>query len=328
MSRRMAGSALSLAILFLLSAGNPVLADQKPANAGTKATLEVEFTLSGAYSNSGDLGSTDWKLLRHFKATFEIRAQELAKFGSIDQSHQIEMQPETQALGQQGQQMAVDNADMMARAEAIVAECGEDEACIERKVIELSQNPDAQGGLQQLSTDGQAMNKSVEAWDAKSPPRYQLWKDPNDKAPKGKGRASVKESLVQKTYFPICTEGEVCTTTRDRDGTQDYDTAKEAILTMTMVEVDTVENLISLTIPWPVVMITVNEVTQDGGGKKTMPLAIAQQLEMIQKHTNIVGRPIKGSYRDQSGEDSFQLPGLEDYDAPIDVKMRWLFKVL
>jgi hypothetical protein len=328
MSRRIAGSALSLATLFLLSAVNPILADQKPAKPGTKATLEVEFTLSGKFSESGDLGSTDWNVNRHFKAIFEIKAQELAKFGFLDQSHQVEMQPETQALGQQSQQMAVDNADMMAKAQAIADACGDDEACIEQKVWELSQDPNAQPGLNQLSSDGKAMNQSVEAWDAKSPPRYQLWKDPNDKAPKGKASASVKESLVQKTYFPICTEGEVCTMTRDRDGSQDYDTAKEAILTMTMVEVDTVKNLISLSIPWPVVMINMKEVTQDGGGKKTMPLANAQQLEMIQKHTNIIGRPIEGSYKDQSGEDSFQLPGLEDYNAPIDVKMRWRFKVL
>lgn len=75
-------------------------------------------------------------------------------------------------------------------------------------------------------------------------------------------------------------------------------------------------------------MISINEVTQDGGGKKTIPLANAQQLEMIKKHTTIVGRPINGSYQDQSGEDSFQLPSLEDYNAPIDVKMRWHFKVL
>ena len=328
MSRRIAGSVLSLATLFLLSAVNPGFADQKPAKPGAKATLEVEFTLSGKYSDSGDLGSTDWSVNRHFKATFEIKAQELAKFGFLDQSHQVEMQPETQALGQQSQQMAVDNADMMAKAQAIADACGDDEACIEKKVWELSQDPNAQPGLNQLSSDGKAMGESVEAWDAKSPPRYQLWKDPNDNAPKGKGSASVKESLVQKTYFPICTEGEVCTTTRDRDGTQEYDTAKEAILTMTMVEIDTAENLIGLSIPWPVVMINVNEVTQDGGGKKTMPLANAQQLELIQKHTNIIGRPIKGSYKDQSGEDSFQLPGLEDYNAPIDVKMRWHFKVL
>lgn len=97
---------------------------------------------------------------------------------------------------------------------------------------------------------------------------------------------------------------------------------------MTMVEVDTAKNLISLSIPWPVVMISINEVTQDGGGKTTIPVAYAQQLEVIQKHTNIIGRPIKGSYRDQKGEDSFQLPNLEDYNAPIDVKLRRHFKVL
>ena len=202
MSRGFAASALSLATVFLLSAVNPVLADQKPAKPGAKAILEVEFTFSGAYSDSGDLGSTDWKVNRHFKATFELRAQELAKFGFLDQSHQVEMLPETQALGEQGQQMANNNADMMARAEAIVAECGEDEACIERKVIELSQDPNAQPGLNQLSSDGQAMSNSVEAWDSKSPPRYQLWKDPNNKAPKGKGSASIKKVAGEEDLLP------------------------------------------------------------------------------------------------------------------------------
>jgi hypothetical protein len=172
------------------------------------------------------------------------------------------------------------------------------------------------------------MSQSVEAWDSKSPPRYQLWKDPNNKAPKGKGSASMKESLVKKTYFPICIDSEVCTETRDRDGVQDYDMAKEAALTMTMVEVDTAKNLISLTLPWPAVMITFSEVTQSGAGKNTVPIANAQGSADVGKHIQIVGRPIKGSYTDQSGEDSFQLPGMDDYDAPIDVKMRWHFKVL
>jgi hypothetical protein len=104
--------------------------------------------------------------------------------------------------------------------------------------------------------------------------------------------------------------------------------AKEAALTMTMVEVDTAKNLISVALPWPVVMITVSEVTQNGAGKKTLPLANAQELAGVNNHALIVGRPIKGSYTDQSGEDSFQLPSLDDYNAPINVKMRWHFKVL
>jgi hypothetical protein len=104
--------------------------------------------------------------------------------------------------------------------------------------------------------------------------------------------------------------------------------AKEAALTMTMVEVDTAKNLISLTLPWPAVMITFSEVTQSGAGKNTVPIANAQGSADVGKHIQIVGRPIKGSYTDQSGEDSFQLPGMDDYDAPIDVKMSWHFKVL
>lgn len=327
MSLRSLGRAAALAGLVFVTYSPTVLADGG-AKPGTKAILEVEYSFTGKYSNSGDLGSTDWQVSRQFKATFEITAQKLDKFGFLDQSHKLEMQDDTQALGQQVQQTATNNADMMARAEAIVAECGEDEACIEQKVMELSQNPDAQGSIQQLSADGQATSKSVEAWDAKSPPRYQLWKEPSNTAPKGKASASVKETLVKKTYFPICTSAEVCTETRDRDGAQDYDTAKEAPLTMTMVEIDTVKNLISLSLPWPVVMIDVKEITQDGSGQKTLVLANAQELEMANKHIQIVGRPIKGSHKDQSGEDSFQLPSLEDYGAPIDVKLRWHFKVL
>jgi hypothetical protein len=59
-----------------------------------------------------------------------------------------------------------------------------------------------------------------------------------------------------------------------------------------------------------------------------LPLGNAQQLESTDNHTQIVGRPIKGSYTDQSGEASFQLTSLDDYTAPINVKMRWHFKVL
>ena len=75
-------------------------------------------------------------------------------------------------------------------------------------------------------------------------------------------------------------------------------------------------------------MININEDTQDGGGKKKIPLANAQDLAMVNQHIQIVGRPISGSYKDQQGEDSFQLPGLEDYSAPVNVKLRWHFKVL
>ena len=308
MSHRWVGCAVALAAILLGFSAPSAFSADKAAKPGTKAILEVEFTLSGSHSKSSQLGSTDWKVNRTFKATFEIKAQELAKYGFLDQSHQKEMQDDNQALGQQAQQLTTNNADMMAKAQAIADACGEDEACIQQKVMELAQVPNSQGDINQLSTDGQAMSESIQANDAKSPPRYQLWKDPSNKAPKGKASASLRKSLVQKTPYPVCTEGEVCTETRDRDGTQDYDTAKEAILTMTMVEVDMAKNLISLSIPWPVVMISINEVTQDGGGKKTIPLANAQQLEMIQKHTNIIGRPIKGSYKDQKGETRSSSP--------------------
>jgi hypothetical protein len=327
MSYRWIGCAAALAGI-LLALSSPAAFAETAAKPGTKAILEVEFTLSGAHSDSGDLGSTEWKVNRHFKATFEIKAQELAKYGFLDQSHQKEMQDDNQALGQQAQQMTTDNADMMAKAQAIADACGDDEACIEQRVMELAQDPNSQGDINQLSTDGQAMSESIQANDAKSPPRYQLWKDPNNKAPKGKASASLNESLVKKTYFPICETGDVCTSTRDRNGTQEYDTAKEAPLTMTMVEIDTARNLISLSIPWPAVMINIDEVTQDGSDKKVLAFATAQNLATVNQHFQIVGRPINGSYKDQKGEDSFQLPSLEDYNAPIDVKMRWHFKVL
>src|SRR5262245_32090391 len=273
---RWIGGAFALAGLLLVTP-QCAFSAEKAAKSGTKAILEVEFTISGSHSESSQEKNIDWKVNRAFKATFEIKAQEPAKYGFLDQSHQKEMQADNQALGEQMQQMSTNNADMMAKAQAIADACGDDEACIEQKVMELAQDPNSKGDINQLSADGQAMSESVQANDAKSPPRYQLWKDPNNKAPKGKADASLEESLVKKVFDPACA-GNICTTTRDRHGTQEYDTAKEAPLTMTMVEVDLAENTISLSLPWPVVMISINEVTQDGGGKKTMPLANAQEL--------------------------------------------------
>lgn len=328
MSHRGLGSAVALAGILLVCIALPASSVEKGVAPGTKAVLEVEYFIEGKFSSSGDLASTDWKVSRHFMASYEIDARELAKFGTLDTGHTVAMQDDTAALNEQAQDMAMNNADMMARAQAIADACGDDEACITQKVMELSQSSEAQGGIQQLSTDGKAMDQSVKAYDAKSPPRYQLWNMPEGKSPNGHADASVNESLVTKTYYPICESSEVCTSIRDRQGKQQYNTAEETFMALAMVEIDTAENLISVSIPWPMVMVTVQEATQDGTGSKAVMLVTGQELDLVNKHTQIISRPIKGSYKDQSGEDSFQLPNLDDYNAPIDVKMRWHFKVL
>ncbi|MEX0814658.1 MAG: hypothetical protein WD014_03185 [Dongiaceae bacterium] len=323
MSRRSAGRASLLAVTLLSFLSLAASAAPEAAAPGTKAVLEIEYVIAGKYATKGEYDSTNWQVSRRFKASYEITAQELAKFGSLDAGHAEEMQPQTDALSQQGQQMAVDNADMMARAQAIMEACGEDEACIEQQVMALAQSPEAQGSIAQLSSDGQAMSQSVQAYDAKSPPRYQLWN-----APQGRAEASVKESLVIETIDPGCVDTGVCTSTRDRDGKADYNTAEEAASALVMVEVDTAKNSISVGLPWPMVPVPVQETTQDGASPRTVMLVNGQQLGLVNKEIRIVGRPIDGSYTDQSGELSFKLPELEDYAAPVDVRVSWRFKVL
>ena len=323
MSRRSAGRASLLAVTLLSSLSLAASAAPEAAAPGTKAVLEIEYVIEGRYASKGEYDSINWQVSRWFKASYEITAQELAKFGSLDMSHTEETQPQADALGQQAQQMAVDNADMMARAQAIMEACGDDEACIEQQVMALGQSAEAQGSIAQLSSDGQAMSQSAQAFDANSPPRFQLWN-----APKGRAEASVKESLVYETQDPGCVDTGICTTTRDRDGKADYKTAEESAAALVMVEVDTAKNSISVGLPWPMVPVPVRETTQDGASSQTVILVNGQQWDFVSKEMRIVGRPIEGSYKDQSGELSFKLPDLDDYAAPVDVRVRWRFKVL
>ncbi|HLB80475.1 MAG TPA: hypothetical protein VJJ77_08225 [Dongiaceae bacterium] len=323
MSRRSAGRASLLAVTLLSSLSLAASAAPEAAAPGTKAVLEIEYVIEGRYASKGEYDSINWQVSRWFKASYEITAQELAKFGSLDMSHTEETQPQADALGQQAQQMAVDNADMMARAQAIMEACGDDEACIEQQVMALGQSAEAQGSIAQLSSDGQAMSQSAQAFDANSPPRFQLWN-----APKGRAEASVKESLVYETQDPGCVDTGICTTTRDRDGKADYKSAEDAASALVMVEVDTAKNSISVGLPWPMVPVPVRETTQDGASSQTVILVNGQQWDFVSKEMRIVGRPIEGSYKDQSGELSFKLPDLDDYAAPVDVRVRWRFKVL
>ena len=323
MSRRSAGRASLLAVTLLSFLSLAASAAPEAAAPGTKAVLEIEYVIEGRYASKGEYDSINWQVSRWFKASYEITAQELAKFGSLDMSHTEETQPQADALGQQAQQMAVDNADMMARAQAIMEACGDDEACIEQQVMALGQSAEAQGSIAQLSSDGQAMSQSAQAFDANSPPRFQLWN-----APKGRAEASVKESLVYETQDPGCVDTGICTTTRDRDGKADYKSAEDAASALVMVEVDTAKNSISVGLPWPMVPVPVRETTQDGASSQTVILVNGQQWDFVSKEMRIVGRPIEGSYKDQSGELSFKLPDLDDYAAPVDVRVRWRFKVL
>ncbi len=324
MSRRSAGGASLLAVTLLSFLSLAASAAPEAAAPGTKAVLEIEYVVEGKHASKGEYDSIKWQVSRRFKANYEITAQELAKFGSLDTSHTEEMQPQAEALGQQGQQMAINNADMMARAQAIMEACGEDETCIEQQAMALAQSPEAQGGIAQLSSDGQAMSQSAQAYDAKSPPRFQLWN-----APQGRAEASVKESRVYETQDPGCVDtGGICTSTRDRDGKADYKTAEESAAALVMVEVDTAKNTISVGLPWPMLPVPVRETTQDGTSSQTVILVNGQQWDLVSKEMRIVGRPIEGSYKDQGGEISFKLPDLDDYAAPVDVKVRWRFKVL
>jgi len=56
MSYRWVGCAAALAGI-LLALNSPAVFAEKAAKPGTKATLEVEFTLSGSHSESSDQGS-------------------------------------------------------------------------------------------------------------------------------------------------------------------------------------------------------------------------------------------------------------------------------
>jgi hypothetical protein len=312
---------LAAALAALVAWPQGSFAGQAPAKAGTKATVDIEYSFEGNYSNKKEYDTVDWRLKRNLKVSYEIYAGDLSIASAFDKSQNKQLEADTAAVSAQSQAMAANNADLMANVQKVMEACGEDEACIEKAAMNMAQQPGAQKQLKNMQKDGKAVSDSAQAMSANSPPRFQVWTGKPDKSALVGGAASIEETLHSTVYDPGCFKtNNICTYDRARKGAQAVDAAAKAIVAASpMVEVDTVKDLVSVTLPVPMMDIAADEKSTEGTKKVAVPFypGYVKDIEDGLKFVSVAGR---------QGEKSIKLKELGDYNGPVTFTVRWQFR--
>lgn len=173
---------------------------------GSKATLQVEY-LYTADGRSGKRNGNDtieeWKVRRVVNLTAHYVAEEPTSIGVLhsEPDQQAALQTKTNQAQAFGKKMVPTFSDMMKIAER----CGEDEACIEKAVVDY--------GNRMNLEDVQARKAEATAIFKTDGPRYQLWRQTAQS-----GTYEVDE-LTSRQIFEIgCTLAKPCKRTVTRRG--------------------------------------------------------------------------------------------------------------
>jgi len=295
-----------------------------PAEPGRAAVIDIEFTIEGKHSSKGDAGqSTEWHVLRSLKLSYPLEAKPLSISGISDPEHQQQQMDQADALGQQANQAAANNAGLMDQMQAAVEACGDDEACINAYVMKLSQDPQ----LQAMSKDASQMNQSMQAYNESNPPRYQQWQIKGNSPKPVSGEYKLDEWRKDVIYDPICYQtSNLCTTTRERKAAAKIDANDPTAVSSPMVEVDMLKNTISVVLNKPMFLPTIQQVTQDGSEQVQLQFLPNDPKELDAALT-YMALPLKGSYADQKGGQTVTLAQMDDYASPLKMVLRWHFHV-
>lgn len=305
------------------------LAAQAPAAPGARAVLEVEMFVEGKQSVKGKDDTLDYEVKRGVTFSQEIFADKPASFGLGDPAGNAQLMADTDALGRQGAAAAANNADLMANVQKVMEACGEDEACMEKAAMQMSQQAETRQQLQTMSKDVKSVKKSVDTMNANSPPRFQLWHAQGEQKGKSSGQVQVVERL-HKTYFdPGCYETKnICTSERVRKASYVVGSGPESqMLRAAQVEVDTLQDRISVLLPYPAMVFTVDQTGNMGEGKQQIALVPNDGADW-DKEMKLLAIPLNGAYTDQKGEKVIQIKSLDDYGGPAVLRVRWHFHTI
>lgn len=314
-------------LFFFLSTA---AAGDAPAKPGTRAVLEVEFLIDakGHHGNvMKDTSEREWRMKRVSKSKIFLEAQPLQRAGISDPSVAHRMEAQSADIGKKAEAMQAEHGDTMEAMEKEMEKCGEDEDCMMRVAQKLSASPEFGAIAGKSAAIVQQGNEMIDS----APPRFQTWIPVAGK--KGDIESSTYEYSVDEwsktlTYDPICGRtGNICTSTRQRKGS-----SKSTMPLYASVEIDTAKNLISYDLGLPIQQLTMNEdATSTDSAPQTAEITrqfIDSASEINEGDLKLIGLPLKGSFRDQTGEKVVTIDkGVDDYPGPIKMNVRWRFTV-
>lgn len=297
-----------LASIVALPAHADLLAAQ-----GAKGTLTVEYVYesSGKTQDVNDLH--EWRVNRTVKISADMvaqAAQPLPSMQALDAAQTADLKNKQSHAASAAQNMA----PVMGDVQAIMAKCGEDEACIEQAIAKY-------GMSMEVTPEMEAARKDVAEASKQAAPRYQVWR-----ATAQHGSYSIDETTHRLDADPICRELR-CTSDQTRKGSGELPpspsakTNPDAAAGVAMLEVDSTAHTLTLRLPVPLNVLpytqtlTTNNPEQHGGTTQAL-LAFPPTGKPLQV-------ALKGTTLEQSGEGVTKIAGTEGEGGTLTV--RWHF---
>lgn len=240
------------------------------------------------------------------------------------------MQPlDAQQLGKVDQQRAQADkvskqmAPAMAGVQALMAKCGNDDACVERESAKLAM---AFAGTQD-PVAMQALGRETSAAMKPDAALYQVWGGVSQR-----GRYAIDETLQTKVVDPLCHKmpGLLCTHDTVRKGGGELPAAASSLAA---VEVDLRTSKLALRLPIPVGALPYTQTTSTDeplpSGKPPAPKTETDQFVL---RTTADGKiasekalvvPLSGAWRSQAGEQVVALAGGGAEGGKLVVKWRF-----
>jgi len=289
-----------------------------------KGTLEVEYTYDSSGKTKDSYDVHEWQVKRVMKMTAQMTADATSPMPSLhqmDAAQQADLQAKHARAMASGAKAQQKMAPMMGDIQAIMAKCGEDEACIEKAVTSY-------GMSQQMTPELESAQQDVkDVAEASKPgaPRYQMWH-----ATGQKGTYTIDEKVHLIDSDPICMEvpgaGGRCTIDTSGHGGGDIPAAPtlDGAAGISAVEFDSVGKTLMIRLPVPIGMLNYSETMTSNhpekkAGTTTKSIRFPPEVKPLTAS-------IKGNAQGQSGEETIKLSGKAEDGGTLTV--RWRFKEL
>lgn len=305
---------------------------------GSKATLTVEYLYESAGSkrSEGMYDPYQWRVKRSASLVAELAAKAptaMPTLQAMDAAHMAE-------LGRRSdkhQAVAAQAAPMLADINAIMAKCGDNEACLAREAQKMG------AAIQSSPQKAAAMGKTqrdVQELSKPDAPRYQAWR-----ATAQKGSYLIDETAQISVTDPICIgkPRNRCSRNEVRQGAGEIvlpaDKKKNpaAAAGLSAAELDSAKNTLTLILPMPMTGLPYTETitTDEPEGTHSTPTPKGPQARQHWLRVTAAGgmvtseAPIKvalkGGWRSQNGEQVAMLKG--EFGDAGQLTVRWRFNV-
>ena len=290
---------------------------------GARGVLSVEYVYTANGRKADKHDSHEWRIRRSVSMSAELAAEAPTALPRL-QAPDAQQMARIDQQRAQAETMSRQMAPTMAGVEALLAKCGEDEACIEREAVKMGNAMAGQKPTRELLKTG-AETAAVMQPGAL---RYQAWQSTSQS-----GTYQIEELQKFVTADPLCMErpGARCHREERRSGAgavppAPAGTRQQAAAGFASAEFDSAGRTLFVRLPAPLNTLPCTEVvsTDMPGAKDSGTPRACQQLFQVASRASPFTVALRPGSREQSGERTLVLEGSGPEGGQLLVRWRFV----